>query len=85
MGNELECSLKCSGITGSPSISIKTILSKHLYKCIMNNNFFLPFSACGAFYAKAGVCYMVDTDPDKVYKNASLLNINADVNYFIRI
>ena len=48
-------------------------------------NFFLPFSACGAFYAKAGVCYMVDTDPDKVYKNASLLNINADVNYFIRI
>ena len=48
-------------------------------------NFFFPFSACGAFYAKAGVCYMVDTDPDKVYKNASLLNINADVNYFIRI
>ena len=40
VGNELECSLKCSGITGSPPISIKTILSKHLYKCIMNNDFF---------------------------------------------
>ena len=41
-------------------------------------------SACGAFYTKTGVCYLVDTDPDNSYKNATLLTA-SDNDYFVRI
>ena len=41
-------------------------------------------SACGAFFTKSGVCYLVDTDADNFYKNATLLTA-SDINYFVRI
>ena len=41
-------------------------------------------SACGAFYTKSGLCYLVDTDADNFYKNATLLTA-SDINYFVRI
>ena len=42
-------------------------------------------SVCGAFYTKNGLCYLVDTDADNVYKNATLLTASSDINYFVRI
>ena len=42
-------------------------------------------SGCGAFYTKNGVCYLVDTDPNNSYKNATLLTASSDIDYFVRI